>query len=63
MISVAVAITTISAIMSLLLWLGWLGLVGILVMAGGFLAWFYWGSRPGLRSSGRAGTRDAPANE
>ena len=63
MISAAVAITTISGIVSLLLWLGWLAVVGIPVMAGGFLAWFYWGPRPDLRLRGLANERDVLADE
>ena len=63
MISAAVAVTTISGIVSLLLWLGWLAVLGIPAMAGGFLAWFYWGSRPDLRPRGLADTQGVPADE
>ena len=63
MISAAVAITTISGIVSLLLWLGWLAVVGIPAMAGGFLAWFYWGPRPDLRLRDLANERDVLADE
>ena len=40
--------------MFFVLWAGWIGGIGILSVAGGFLAWFYKGNRPDLR------TREVP---
>ena len=40
--------------MFFVLWAGWIGGIGILSVVGGFLAWFYKGNRPDLR------TREVP---
>jgi hypothetical protein len=62
-IFVAAAIATLAGMVSLLYWLGWAGLVGLVTIAGGFLAWFYWGPRPDLTRRGRGGKFDETGNE
>ena len=41
-----------AGIVALMVWLGRAGLVGLLIIAGGILAWFYWGPRPDLQPRG-----------
>ena len=62
-ISAAAAVATFAGVMSLLLWLGWAGLAGLVAIAGGFLAWFYWGPRPDLTRRGRGDELDGAGNE
>jgi hypothetical protein len=58
-----VAVVTLIGIESLLLWLGWAGGAGLLAIAGGFLAWFYWGPRPDLTPRGDDPERDGPRHD
>jgi len=62
-ISAAAAVATFTGLVSLLLWLGWAGLVGLLTIAGGFLAWFYWGPHPDLTRRGRGDEFDEAGDE
>jgi hypothetical protein len=59
----AAAVLTLIGIVSLLRWLGWAGAAGLLAMAGGFLAWFYWGCRPDLIPRGDGPKRDGPRHD
>lgn len=45
---IAAAVVTYAGIAALLLWSGWIGVVAVLVLAAGFLTWFYRGPRPDL---------------
>ena len=47
-----VAAVLFAGIVVLMVWLGCAGLVGLLTVAGGILAWFYWGPRPDLDPRG-----------
>jgi hypothetical protein len=47
-----------AGIVALPLWLGWAGAVPLVILCGGFLAYFYWGPRPDLRPSGCGDGRD-----
>lgn len=58
-----VAGATLAGIVSLPYWLGWGGAVGLLTIAGGFLAWFYWGPRADLKPRGRGDRPDRRENE
>lgn len=58
-----VAGVAIAGIVSLPYWLGWAGAVGLLAIAGGFLAWFYWGPRADLKPRGPGETLDRRGDE
>jgi hypothetical protein len=49
----ATVIATYAGITALLLWSGWIGVMTVLVLAAGFLVWFYWGPRPDRKPSKR----------
>ncbi len=51
-------VLALGGIVALLLWLGWAGAVPLVMIGGGALVYFYWGSRPDLRSNGRSGGVD-----
>jgi hypothetical protein len=62
-ISVAAAIVILAGMVSLICWLGVAGLAGLATIAGGLLAWFFWGPRPDLTRRGRGGEVDETGNE
>ncbi len=47
-VSAAVLVLALAGLVSLPLWLGWGGAVALVILAGGFVAWFYGGARPDL---------------
>ena len=47
-LSVGVLVLVLVGLAALPLWLGWAGVTVVVAMAGGFLAWFYWGPRSDL---------------
>jgi len=44
-------------------WLGCAGVTALVTIAGGFLAWFYWGPRPDLRPGGSVERRKRLADD
>lgn len=49
-LSIAVLVLVLIGLAALPLWLGWPGVAVLVTIVGGFLAWFYWGPRPDLRT-------------
>jgi hypothetical protein len=57
-LSVAGLAAVCGALTAVPLWLGWAGAAAVAAMAGGLLAWFYWGPRSDTRSAGSARPRE-----
>jgi uncharacterized protein (DUF58 family) len=58
-LSIGILVLVLVGLAAVPLWLGWAGVAALVMIAGGFLVWFYWGPRPDLqpRDSPDGGTR------
>jgi hypothetical protein len=48
-LSIGVLVLVLVGLAAVPLWLGWAGVAILVMVAGGFLVWFYWGPRPDLQ--------------
>lgn len=62
-LSVGVLVLVLVGLAAVPLWLGWAGVMAVVAMAGGVLAWFYWGRRSDVRPGGRVDRGKRPDHD